>query len=159
MKRYLSYIFLGLLIVSQLSCEDNSIDTEREEIRAYLEAQGKLAQAIETPEGVFIWMAEEGLTNSGSPDISSTVNVKYEGWLLDGGDIFDSSFGSTQQLILANTILGWRVALPYFNKEGKGEIYIPSAYGYGDLDTPSSSGASIPGGSILVFDIELVGFF
>jgi FKBP-type peptidyl-prolyl cis-trans isomerase FkpA len=45
------------------------------------------------------------------------------------------------------------IGIPMFGKGGKGKLIIPSHLAYGDRDQ-----GAIPGGSTLVFEIELVDF-
>ncbi len=157
MKFRFGFIFILALALTQLACEDNSIKAERQEIKEYLSEQGKLDQAIETDEGIFIILNEEGIGDE-HPDISSTVNVKYTGYLMENGNIFDTSDNATRQFQLSQMISGWRIGIPYMKEAGHAELYIPSAHGYGEFDH-ITSGGTIPGGSVLVFDVELVNFF
>lgn len=148
----------GFLIV-QTSCDKTSLSSQIDEIRTYLDDMGMLDQAIETDEGVFIVFSNEG-TGTETPDINSTINVKYTGRLFDGKDIFDTTNGITQQQNLNQTISGWRISLPYFKVGSVGTVYIPAAHAYGTTtDITGSTGVVIERGSILEFDIELVNFF
>jgi FKBP-type peptidyl-prolyl cis-trans isomerase FkpA len=52
---------------------------------------------------------------------------------------------------LNQVILGWREGITYFKEGGEGILLIPSDLGYGD-----SGSGSIPGGAVLVFDINLI---
>ena len=49
-------------------------------------------------------------------------------------------------------IKGWTEAMQLMVEGDKWEMYIPSELGYGD----SGSGAKIPGGSVLVFQMEII---
>lgn len=153
-KQFLYTLLLGMVCL-QYACEDNSIKAEREEIRQYLSDNNKLDAAIETDEGVFVIITQEG-TGTETPTVSSTVNVKYKGTVLEDGTVFDDSFGETRQFALAGLIQGWQIGMQEFTEDSKGEIYIPSALGYGEFGRPNSG---IPGGAILMFEIELVDFF
>ena len=53
---------------------------------------------------------------------------------------------------LRDLIPGWIIALQQMHVGDKWEIYIPAEQGYGSRSVPG-----IPGGSTLVFEIELLG--
>ena len=53
---------------------------------------------------------------------------------------------------LCELIEGWIVAMQQMTVGAKWEIYIPAEMGYGKFSQPG-----IPGGSTLIFEIELLG--
>ena len=68
---------------------------------------------------------------------------------------FDSTEGRDPYTTsLFNTIRGWQQGIPLFKKNGKGKLLVPSHLGYGSRDF-----GNIPKNSVLIFDIELLGFF
>ncbi len=154
------FFILVIFSLTQTSCEDFGLDTQREEIRERLIALGQIDQAIETDEGVFIVFENEGVGTE-TPDLESTVDVIYEGRLFETDEVFDSSNGSISQFTsLGNTIAGWRIAIPNFKRGAKGTIYIPAVHAYGTTQsTPTNSGITIERGSILIFDVTLYDFF
>ncbi|MCX6141031.1 MAG: FKBP-type peptidyl-prolyl cis-trans isomerase [Candidatus Kapabacteria bacterium] len=83
----------------------------------------------------------------------NTVKVHYTGTLIDGR-VFDSSVqrGEPIEFPLANVIPGWTEVLQLMNPGSKFHVVIPSALAYGD----QGQGQTIPPGSVLVFDIELI---
>ena len=86
------------------------------------------------------------------PTISSTVSVKYKGYLTDG-TIFDQTTLNPIAFQLSNVITGWQQGIPLMQTGGKATLLIPSALGYGDQQV-----GSIPANSVLIFDVELVSF-
>ena len=54
---------------------------------------------------------------------------------------------------LLNVIAGWQEGIPLFSKGGEGKLFIPASLGYG-----YNASNGIPGGSVLIFDIELIDF-
>jgi len=88
---------------------------------------------------------------SSKPDNCATVSVKYKG-MLTNGSVFDEST-SVVSFPLANLIIGWQQGIPLIGITGKIRLYIPPSLGYG-----SSGSSGIPGNSILIFDVELIGF-
>ncbi len=91
-------------------------------------------------------------------DTGKIALVKYRGYFMTNGTVFDTNMDSTKGHTDAypvtvgahGVIPGWEEALPYFAKGGKGKVIVPSALGYGPQ--PYNG---IPGGSILVFDLEV----
>ena len=85
---------------------------------------------------------------------TSTVEVHYTGWLVDGTK-FDSSVdrGETISFPLNGVIAGWTEGVGSMRVGGKRKLIIPSSLGYGDNPRP---GGPIPPGATLVFDVELV---
>lgn len=78
------------------------------------------------------------------------VTVHYTGRTINGKK-FDSSFGGAPVAMrLRDLIQGWIIALQQMRVGDKWEIYLPAEMGYGRLSQPG-----IPGGSVLIFEIEL----
>jgi len=94
------------------------------------------------------------LTHTGkSPTIDSPCKCHYAGTLIDGTQ-FDSSYQRGEPLTFApnQVIKGWTEALMMMKEGQKVELYIPSELGYGDR----GAGGAIPGGAVLVFELELL---
>lgn len=87
------------------------------------------------------------------PTANDQVTVNYEGKLIDG-KIFDSSYERKQPatFALGNVIPGWQEGLMLMKEGSTFELFIPSDLGYGDQGYPPD----IPGGSVLIFKVELV---
>jgi peptidylprolyl isomerase len=86
------------------------------------------------------------------PAASSTVEVHYSGWTLDG-KMFDSSVerGQPTSFALDSVIKGWTEGVQLMAVGDKARFWIPGKLAYGDK--PARAGA--PAGP-LVFDIELL---
>ncbi|MEJ7828572.1 MAG: FKBP-type peptidyl-prolyl cis-trans isomerase, partial [Segetibacter sp.] len=78
----------------------------------------------------------------------------YRGTLLDGKE-FDNSYtrGEPLTIPVKGVIPGWTEALQLMPVGSKWKLFIPSALAYGDY----GAGQEIPGGSALIFEVELVG--
>lgn len=89
-----------------------------------------------------------------APLIASTdqVTVQYRGKLIDGSE-FDSSYarGTPAVFPVNGVIKGWQEALVLMRPGSKFQLWVPPALAYGDTPRPK-----IPGGSLLVFDVEVV---
>lgn len=87
-----------------------------------------------------------------SPDRGSVVTVHYTGKTING-KTFDSSRGGVAPAFrLRDLIPGWIIALQQMKTGDKWEVYIPAEQAYGKTNQPG-----IPGGSTLIFEIELIG--
>jgi len=87
------------------------------------------------------------------PKATSTVRVHYHGTLTDG-TVFDSSVqrGEPIEFALNQVIPGWTEGLQLMSVGDKFKLTIPPGIGYG----PRGNG-KIPGNSVLVFEVELLG--
>lgn len=88
------------------------------------------------------------------PKASDVVQVKYTGKLLDGTvfDSTDKNGGAPMDINLGGVIKGWTEGIQLMSKGSKYRFYIPSDLAYGD----QGAGDAIPGGSTIIFDVELV---
>lgn len=86
------------------------------------------------------------------PTAADTVTVNYKGTLIDGTE-FDNSYKRGQPISFAvsGVIRGWTEALQLMSEGSKYKLYIPHQLGYGTNDV-----GSIPAGSTLVFEVELL---
>lgn len=101
--------------------------------------------------GVCYKVIRSGNAKSVSPNRSSVVTVHYVGKTING-KTFDSSRGGVAPAFrLRDLIPGWIIALQKMHVGDKWEIYIPAEQGYGKFSQPG-----IPGGSTLIFEIELL---
>lgn len=79
------------------------------------------------------------------------VVVQYTGWLWNGTE-FDSSWGSAPlSTALSSVIAGWQQGLAGQKVGSQVMLVVPPDLGYGDQDT-----STIPGGSTLVFVVDIL---
>lgn len=115
-------------------------------------AQEQGVQAL--PKGIYYRVMAEGKGKGDGihPSARSIVTAHYTGWTIDGKQ-FDSSRGGAPLAIrLCDLIEGWIIAMQQMCVGDKWEVYIPAEMGYGKFSQPG-----IPGGSTLIFEIELLG--
>ncbi len=106
-------------------------------------------EATKHSSGLYYTFTDEG--SGDHPNINSEVEVRYTGYFTDGR-VFDQTAGtSTATFGLTGLIEGWKIGIPLLKVGGEGIFFIPSALGYG-----SQGYASIPGNTVLIFEIELV---
>jgi peptidylprolyl isomerase len=86
------------------------------------------------------------------PKASDSVTVHYHGTLLDG-TVFDSSVDRGQSIVfgLNQVIPGWTEGVQLMSVGDKYRFFIPSQLAYGNR-----SAGKIEGGSVLIFDVELL---
>tara|TARA_R110002126_G_scaffold277560_1_gene423463 strand:- start:16568 stop:17359 length:792 start_codon:yes stop_codon:yes gene_type:complete len=104
--------------------------------------------ATKTDSGLYYIMKEEGTGNK--PTESSTVTVAYKGYFLDG-TVFDESDSAGITIGLNRVIAGWTEGIQLFKEGGEGMLLIPFNLAYGLQGV-----GDIPGGAVLVFDINLI---
>ena len=87
------------------------------------------------------------------PAKDDMVTVHYTGKLIDG-TVFDSSVdrGQPATFPVSGVIKGWTEALQLMPVGSKWTLYIPESLAYGK----QGAGDSIPPGSTLIFDVELL---
>ncbi|RBN49808.1 FKBP-type peptidyl-prolyl cis-trans isomerase [Flavobacterium psychrolimnae] len=142
---------ISLLFVSCLSDNeaskpvDYTVQNEKE-IVDYV-AKNKLT-ATKTDSGLYYVINEAG--DGEQPTATSNVTVAYKGYFTNG-NVFDQSNASGISFGLNQVIKGWTEGIPYFKEGGSGILLVPSHLGYGSNDY-----SSIPGGSVLIFDVKLI---
>jgi FKBP-type peptidyl-prolyl cis-trans isomerase len=92
-------------------------------------------------------------TAGAKPAISDTFICNYRGTFINGTE-FDASFNRGEPLVmpLNKVIAGWTEGMQLMSVGSKYKFYVPYQLGYGPFDYNT-----IPGGSALVFEIELLG--
>ena len=94
------------------------------------------------PKGIYYKVLATGASDSKHPTPRSIVTAHYTGWTINGKAAFR----------LSDLIEGWIIAMQQMCVGDKWEIYLPAEMGYGKFSQPG-----IPGGSTLIFEIELLG--
>lgn len=120
--------------------------------KAFLEKNKTQAGVVTTASGLQYKIVKEG--TGAVPGDSSIVTVHYTGTLL-GGKEFDSSIkrGQPAEFPVGAVIPGWSEMLKLMKVGEKVQAWIPSELAYG----PRGRLPMIPGNSLLVFDVELLG--
>lgn len=123
---------------------------EREAGGAVVEAAAAEEGAVTTESGMVYKVIEEG--TGASPSATDTVKVHYKGTLRDG-TTFDSSYdrGQPASFPLNQVIPCWTEGVQKMKVGGKAKLTCPPDLAYGDRPN-----ASIPAGSTLTFEVELL---
>jgi len=119
--------------------------------RAFLARNGRKKGIVTTASGLQYEVVKAGQGEMPKPGDSVTVN--YRGTLLDGTE-FDSSYkrGQPATFPVDRVIPGWQEALKLMKPGAKWRLFVPPALAY-DLNSPPP----IPPGSLLIFDVDLLG--
>jgi FKBP-type peptidyl-prolyl cis-trans isomerase FklB len=120
--------------------------------KEFLEKNGKREGVTTTPSGLQYEILKKG--DGAKPTAEDNVKVHYHGTLTDGS-VFDSSVerGEPAEFGVGQVIKGWTEALQLMPVGSKWKLFIPAGLAYGD----QSPSPKIPGGSTLVFEVELLG--
>lgn len=115
-------------------------------------AQNKTKEGVlSTASGLQYQVLQQG-SGTVHPKASDTVTVHYHGTLIDG-TVFDSSVerGEPIAFPLDRVIKGWTEGVQLMVEGDKYRFFIPSELAYGNRST-----GKIGGGSVLIFDVELL---
>ncbi len=120
--------------------------------KAFADKAAKEKGAEKTATGLVYLSLKDG--TGASPTITDTVKVHYRGTLIDGKE-FDSSYkrNAPAEFPLNGVIKCWGEGVQKMKIGGKAKLTCPSSIAYGDGGAP---GGSIPPGSTLTFEIELL---
>ena len=117
----------------------------------WLAEKAKEEGVMALPKGVYYKVLAEGDKDSVQPTRRSIVTAHYTGKTINGKK-FDSSRGGVAPAFrLSDLIEGWIIAMQQMHVGDKWEVYIHAELGYGKFSQPG-----IPGGSTLIFEIELI---
>ena len=141
----LPFLFFACVKTSA-PCTNVTPASEEPQILAYCGANG--ISYSKDPSGIYYQIIDPG-TNP-HPTITSIVSTTYTGKLLNGVVIDSSS--TALSFALNQLVVGWQIGLQFIGKGGHIKMVVPSSLCYG------CNGAlpTVPGNSILYFDITLV---
>jgi FKBP-type peptidyl-prolyl cis-trans isomerase FklB len=123
-----------------------------DQCNSFLADNAKKPGVIQTASGLQYEVIKEG--TGAKPVATDTVSVHYEGFLLDRSTPFDSSRdrGEPTSFPLNRVIKGWTEGVQLMAIGSKYKFYIPYQLAYGEQGSPPT----IPGGALLIFDVELI---
>lgn len=123
-----------------------------DQCNSFLSQNAKREGVKQTASGLQYEVIKEG--TGARPADTSVVKVHYEGFLLNATRPFDSSRERAEptQFPLNGVIRGWTEGVQLMTVGSRYKFYVPYQLGYGE----QGSGEAIPGGSLLIFDVELI---
>ncbi len=102
--------------------------------------------------GIYYKVLKKGRNDGVHPNPRSVIVAHYTGRTINGKKFDSSRGGAPLAMRLRDLITGWVIAMQQMCIGDKWEVYIPSEMAYGNMSQPG-----IPGGSTLIFEIELLG--
>jgi FKBP-type peptidyl-prolyl cis-trans isomerase FklB len=122
----------------------------KEVAKSILEQNRQNKDIKETATGLQYQVIKEG--KGKKPVAADKVKVHYVGTLFNG-TVFDSSRSRNEPIVfgLSQVIPGWTEGLQLMKEGSTYKFWIPSELGYGDRSV-----GSIPSGSLLIFEVELI---
>jgi len=148
----IAVVLIGYYFARSSGAKPEEIAANKKAGFEFMEAN-KTAEGVKTTaSGLQYLVLQEG-TGTEHPSASDRVKVHYEGKLLDG-TVFDSSVqrGKPISFGLSQVIKGWTEGVQLMVVGEATRFFIPAEMAYGD-----GSAGEIPGGSTLIFDVELLG--
>lgn len=131
----------------------NALKKKRQLARSatFLQKAAKKKGGRKFDSGLIVTRLKKG--KGSSPKATDRVKVHYHGTLPDG-TVFDSSVrrGQPSTFPLNGVIKCWTEGVQKIKVGGKAELICPPHIAYGDRGAPPS----IPGGAVLIFEIELL---
>lgn len=156
MLNILFYVVIAVLLVYALKravggTSGTNVAENIQKGADFLEQNKSLEGLVETDSGLQYIVLEKGVGTE-HPKPKTKVLAHYHGTLIDG-TVFDSSTDRGQPLEfgLNQVIRGWTEGLQLMVEGQKVRFFIPSNLAYGNRPA-----GSIPGGSVLIFDVELI---
>ena len=118
----------------------------------FLSRNGQQKGVVTTASGLEYKILVPGDRKAPAITPTDAVTVQYRGKLLDGTE-FDSSYarGTPASFTVNGVIRGWQEALVLMKPGAKWQLFVPPELAYGPSPKPG-----IPGGSLLIFDVELL---
>ena len=178
MKKHINLTCLAMVSLSLSSCASKTETETKESVVAPTTKVEKTEHHVQTQEETKEMSTQEttritkasGLcyeivknaenSNTSTPSLGQQVTVHYTGWLEkengERGTKFDSSVDRGQSFSfiigIGQVIKGWDEGVMDMKVGEKRTLIIPAELGYGNR----GSGATIPPGATLIFDVELL---
>ncbi len=157
MRKY--FLLLSIIIIALSGCKKNQVATQAqiddEKIQLYLKTNN--LTMTKDPSGIYYQILVPGTgpypVGPSVTSVGSTVQVAYSGSYLNG-QVFQAY--QTDNRLVSGYSGGFAYVLTLINKGGRIKCIIPSALGYGP---DGDSGGSIPPNAVLVFTIDMIGFY
>lgn len=104
--------------------------------------------------GIYYKVIATGKKDGRKPSARSVITAHYTGRTINGRTFDSSRGGAPLAARLSDLIVGWSIAMQQMHVGDRWEVYIPAEMAYGKISQPG-----IPGGSTLIFDMELLSVY
>jgi FKBP-type peptidyl-prolyl cis-trans isomerase len=138
-------VFPGCL--KDKGCKLKSVDSEVPQMQAYAATNG--INAIRHSSGLYYEIINAG--SGPTANTNSKIFITYTGKLMNGQTFDEQLTPNTTGWSLDGLIKGWIIGIPLIQKGGHIKLIVPSSLAYG-----CDQYYSIPGNSVLFFDVHLV---
>jgi len=156
----IQFLLFGLLILLFSACKKESYNPTKQatidenKIQAYIAANH--LTVTKDPSGIYYQIITQNPGPHPSVADSDTIQVTYTGKLLNGS-VFDTETVTT--FPLASLVPGFIDGMKLIGANGQAPysrifMIIPSSLGYG-----SAAGEAVPPNSVLIFTVDLIGFY
>ena len=137
----------------QAAREKEALDNNVRAANAFIDSLKKADKKIKTTDSGLSYKRVKKGKGKVCPADTDQVKVHYVGKLIDG-TVFDSSIerGEPATFDVKRVVKGFAEGLKLMTVGSKYTLYIPFNLGYGSR----GAGGKIPGGAMLVFDVELL---
>jgi peptidylprolyl isomerase/FKBP-type peptidyl-prolyl cis-trans isomerase FklB len=149
---------IALAALSLVACGPSKaqVAENKAQAAAYMAKAAREPGYKALPSGVLYKVVRSGPATGPHPKVADEIKIHYEGKLAATGKVFDSSYedGVPRTFPLAMLIPAWKEALVQMRPGDEWLLIVPPEQGYGE---EGAGGGEIPGNSVLLFRIELIG--
>lgn len=143
--------FIAILVFNgcskDKSCKPKSVESEVPQMQAFAASNG--INAAVHSSGLYYEIISPG--NGSAASSNSMIKITYTGKLMNGTTFDEMTSPNAQAWPLTDLIKGWSIGIPLIKEGGRIKMIIPSSLAYG-----CEQYYSIPGNSVLYFDVTLV---
>ncbi|RTR40928.1 FKBP-type peptidyl-prolyl cis-trans isomerase [Shewanella canadensis] len=145
-------VIAGVIFYYFTSMNNQKAAQENIKIGGAFLSENKLKEGVTTTDSGLQYQVLAKGDGTNHPKATDTVTVHYHGTLIDG-TVFDSSVerGEPIDFPLNRVIKGWTEGVQLMVTGEKTRFFIPSELAYGNRNA-----GKITGGSVLIFDVELI---
>lgn len=129
------------------TCKPKSVDSEIAQMQAFAATNG--INATRHSSGLYYEIISPG--NGEIPSPNSKIVITYIGKFMNGATFDEQATPNAQAWPLSDLIKGWSIGIPLIKEGGRIKMIVPSSLAYG-----CEQYYSIPGNSVLYFDVTLV---
>lgn len=133
--------------IKDKSCKLKSVDSEAPQIQAYAATNG--INATRHTSGLYYEIISQG--SGATANSSSKIIITYTGKFMNGQTFDEQLTPNSPAWALNGLIQGWIIGIPLIQEGGHIKLIVPSSLAYG-----CDQYYSIPGSSVLFFDINLI---